>query len=111
MAGNGKDGNATSLQPPQSATTDAASRFSEITLPASLYANPSSCSRIGLALSTFDSEQPKEGAAVMHGADLSAPMTALVADATSRVSPVATNVRPSSAHGSRAFDQRDQMWW
>ncbi|KAI6005659.1 hypothetical protein EDD15DRAFT_2212966 [Pisolithus albus] len=103
MAGNvtsGKDGNATSLQP-----------FSEITLPASLYANPSSCSRIGLALSIFDSEQPKEGAAVMHGADLSAPTTALVADATSRVSPVATNVRPSSAHGTRAFDQRDQMWW
>lgn len=97
MAGNvasGKDGNATPLRPPQSATTDAASRFSGITIPASLYANSSSCSRIGLAVSTFDSEQPKQHAAVMHGADLPAPATALVADAASRVYPVATNVRP-----------------
>ncbi|KAI6138839.1 hypothetical protein EDD17DRAFT_1673156 [Pisolithus thermaeus] len=85
-----RDGNATPLQPPRSVTTDAVSRLSGIT---SLYPNSSNCSRIGLAISTFDSEQPKEGATSMQDADLPAATMALVTDATSDLSPVATNLK------------------
>ncbi|KAI6028693.1 hypothetical protein F5J12DRAFT_960767 [Pisolithus orientalis] len=95
-------GNAIPLQPPRSTATDAVLRFPVITNPASLYARSTNYSQvgreIGLAVSTRDSEEPRQSVPSVHSTILPAP-PALVSDTTSRVFPLATNLRPNGVQG------------
>ncbi|KIO13689.1 hypothetical protein M404DRAFT_993232 [Pisolithus tinctorius Marx 270] len=97
-------GNAIPLQPPRSTATDAVLKFPVITNPALLYARSTNYSQvgreIGLAVSTRDSEEPRQSVPSVHSTILPAP-PALVSDTTSRVFPLATNLRPNGVGRAR----------
>lgn len=97
-------GNAIPLQPPRSTATDAVLKFPVITNRALLYARSTNYSQvgreIGLAVSTRDSEEPRQSVPSVHSTILPAP-PALVSDTTSRVFPLATNLRPNGVGRAR----------